>query len=83
MQTRSCFVSRVIESAYTLLTDEPTIHAEWKSLVFAVGAKGKQVHDARLAAIMVVHRVTHILTFNTDDFKRYPGIVAVDPATVP
>jgi hypothetical protein len=26
--------------------------------------------------------LTHILTFNTADFARYPGIIAVDPLTV-
>jgi hypothetical protein len=28
---------------------------------------------------MLVHTVTHILTFNTEDFRRYPSIVAVSP----
>ena len=33
---------------------------------------------------VIVHHVTHILTFNTADFTRYTpeGIVAVDPMTV-
>jgi predicted nucleic acid-binding protein len=39
------------------------------------------VHDARLAAVMLAHGVNHILTFNVDDFRRYPGIV-VDPRHV-
>ena len=45
---------------------------------------GVQVHDARLVAAMIVHDVTHILTFNTQDFTRYApdGIIAIDPATV-
>jgi predicted nucleic acid-binding protein len=47
------------------------------------GVSGRQVHDARLAAVMEVHGVTHILTFNTDDFRRYPGIISVDPHAVP
>ncbi len=48
------------------------------------GVSGVQVHDARLVATMLVHGVTHILTFNTSGFTRYnsKGIVAVDPATV-
>jgi hypothetical protein len=51
-------------------------------LMFRVS--GVQVHDARLVAAMKIHRVSHILTFNTDDFVRYApeGITAVDPATV-
>jgi predicted nucleic acid-binding protein len=48
------------------------------------GVSGVQVYDARLAAAMIVHNVTHILTFNTSDFARYApeGIVAVDPTIV-
>jgi hypothetical protein len=43
---------------------------------------GVQVHDARIAAAMRVHGVTHLLTLNTGDFTRYPGITAVHPATL-
>jgi hypothetical protein len=27
-------------------------------------------------------RVTRILTFNTGDFSRYPGLTAIDPSSV-
>ncbi len=29
---------------------------------------------------MTVHGITHILTFNADDFVRYPGINVLHPA---
>ena len=35
-----------------------------------------------LAAAMRVHGVTHLLTLNSSDFARYPGIAAVHPATL-
>jgi hypothetical protein len=41
------------------------------------------VHDARLVAVMRVHSLTHILTFNTTDFIRYPAITVVHPRDVP
>jgi predicted nucleic acid-binding protein len=50
--------------------------------VTAHAISGKQVHDARLAAIMEAHGVASILTFNTRDFSRYPGLTATDPAAV-
>jgi hypothetical protein len=31
---------------------------------------------------MRVHGVTHLLTFNTQDFARYSGITAVHPRDV-
>ena len=31
---------------------------------------------------MKVHGITHLLTFNTADFKRYDGITVVNPSSV-
>ena len=46
------------------------------------GVIGVNVHDARLVAAMLVHGLTHILTFNTTDFARYTEITAVHPTAV-
>jgi len=75
---------RLIERIFPLLFEAPKIYSEWRRLVLAFSVSGVQVHDARLVAVMKVNEVTHILTFNTADFKRYTseGIVAIDPATV-
>jgi len=43
---------------------------------------GKPSHDARLVAAMLAHGVTHILTFNDTDFRRYAGITPVVPAAI-
>jgi predicted nucleic acid-binding protein len=43
---------------------------------------GKNAHDTRLVAAMLVHGVTHLLTFNVTDFSRFPGLTVLDPATV-
>ena len=43
---------------------------------------GRNAHDPRLVAAMVVHGLTHLLTFNAGDFARYPGLTVLDPATV-
>ncbi len=68
---------------FTLLPDSPAIFAEWLRLVKAAGTRGRQVHDARLATVMRVHGITHLLTFNGSDFTRYPGITMVHPRDVP
>ncbi len=75
---------RVAERIVPLLPDSPAVYPEWKRLVVNFGVSGVQVHDARLAAAMLVHNVTHVLTFNSADFNRYAaeGIVAVEPAEV-
>lgn len=75
---------RLLERVFPLLPDNADIYPEWRQLVTTVGVSGVQVHDARLAAVMLTHGVTHILTFNTADFARYAGlgIQAVDPLSV-
>ena len=73
-----------LEEAFPLLLDSVDVYRVWRRLVVDYDVSGVQVHDARLVAAMIVHDVTHILTFNTADFNRYTpeGIIAVDPAAV-
>lgn len=72
----------LIAAAFPLLADRPALLAEWRALVVAHECKGKMAHDARFVAAMRTHGVTRLLTFNGADFKRFPGIEVLDPATV-
>lgn len=69
----------LLEGLFTVLPDTPAIYAEWRRLAFSYSVKGKQVHDARIASVMPVHGVSHLLTFNGDDFKRFAHITPVHP----
>lgn len=73
-----------LESAFPLLRDTPAIYDQWKRLVIAYGAQSRATHDARMAAAMKVHDLTHILTFNGKDFARFvpDGLTVIDPQTV-
>ncbi len=70
---------KLIERYCELLADSAATHQEWKRLVVTHTVQGVVIHDARLVAAMNVHGVTHLLTFNKGDFKRYPGITLVSP----
>jgi predicted nucleic acid-binding protein len=70
-----------IEAALTLLPDSPAVYAEWRRLVATHAVRGAKVHDARLVALMNVHSVRRILTFNTGDFARFE-IEALHPSAV-
>ncbi|MBD2212372.1 type II toxin-antitoxin system VapC family toxin [Nostoc linckia FACHB-104] len=67
---------------FPLLLDTEAIYQEWERLVVAYGIRGVNVHDARLVAAMLVHGLTHILTFNVIDFARYSEITPVHPTTI-
>ncbi|MBO1056258.1 MAG: PIN domain-containing protein [Dolichospermum sp. JUN01] len=74
--------SEKLKNIFILELDTPQIFTEWESVVIKYQVMGKQVHDARLAAAMVAHNITHLLTFNIDDFKRFSDIVVVDPRSI-
>jgi predicted nucleic acid-binding protein len=69
-----------IEGVMTYLPDTEQVCSIWRSLVIANNVRGVQVHDAHLAATMLAHGVTHILTLNQADFLRYAGLQAVHPS---
>lgn len=77
-----------LESVLNLMLDEPQIYQEWRKqewrkLVVKHSVLGVQVHDARLVAAMKTHGMSHILTFNDTDFRRYqPDITVMTPAEV-
>ncbi len=72
------------EQLFPRLADPLDTYDRWRELVVRFGVSGVQVHDARLVAVMLGNEVSHVLTFNANDFKRYAeiGIEATDPAAV-
>jgi predicted nucleic acid-binding protein len=71
-----------IKSYFRFAPDSPAIFEEWERLVSTHGVYGAQVHDAGLAAAMLTHGIPRIITFNTRDFVRYPGIQAMHPVAL-
>jgi hypothetical protein len=55
------------------------VFTHWRQLVSAYRVIGRRVHDARLVAAMLTHGVTHLLTFNRDDFRQFAMITVVTP----
>jgi predicted nucleic acid-binding protein len=70
------------KTTFELLPDTDSIFKEWQRLVVRHQVIGKQVYDARLVAAMSVHKLTHLLTFNDGDFKRFTEIIVVNPQNV-
>jgi predicted nucleic acid-binding protein len=74
-------VEKTLE-AFELKPDDPRIFSVWLGLVFDSGVSGSKVHDARIAATMIVHQIPRILTFNLKDFDRFAGVESLDPASL-
>jgi predicted nucleic acid-binding protein len=75
---------RHVMALFPVLPDSESIFDEWLRVVSVCSVSGKQVHDARLVAVMLAHGVENLLTFNTVDFSRYEslGVTAVNPSEV-
>jgi predicted nucleic acid-binding protein len=72
----------ILEAVFAVLSEPATTYRIWRSLVVTLGIQGKQVHDARLVALMLANGITHILTLNSSDFTRYSGITVLDPTSL-
>ena len=66
-----------LKQVFVLKADEQDIYLNWENLVVQYEVKGKTSHDARLVAAMGTHGISHLLTFNVGDFKRYHDTITV------
>jgi predicted nucleic acid-binding protein len=75
---------QAIEPFCTIVTETDTMPIEFRRLLLQYSVVGKQVHDARLVAMMLVLQIESILTLNDSDFRRYEpeGITIVTPASI-
>lgn len=67
---------------FVLIGDVSGLFEQWLDLVSVHDVKGRNAHDARLAAAMKQHAVPRLLTYNSADFKRYLFVDAVSPAEI-
>ena len=68
-----------LQKRFPLLVDSPEVFVRWLALVKQLPVTGKRVHDARLVAVLEVHAVENLLTFNLADFVNFPLLSLVDP----
>src|SRR5690242_1518797 len=56
------------EGLFHRLDETTPLYSVWKNLVASTPVLGKNAHDARFVAAMAVHGLTHLLTFDAQDF---------------
>jgi predicted nucleic acid-binding protein len=79
--TVSQLIRDAIEPFCAVLTERDTLPVEFRRLLVNHNVSGKQVHDTRLVAMMLVWQIENLLTLNDRDFRRYEpeGIKIVTP----
>ena len=71
-----------LKSMFLLLPETPALYPVWEALVIQYQVSGKPAHDARLVAVMKVHGLTSILTFDKSGFSRFSDIEVLHPVDV-
>jgi predicted nucleic acid-binding protein len=69
-----------LENVVAIICEFPQVYREWKALLADYNITGVHSHDARLVAAVRVYGISRILTFDADDFARYPDIEVVQPS---
>jgi predicted nucleic acid-binding protein len=67
---------------FTMLRDERAIFEHWHTLVTKHNVRGVKAHDVRLAAAMLKHDLSHVLTFDPTVFRRFEQITVLNPKQV-
>ena len=73
-----------IEPICSVVAELEAVHTIFRQLLTKYDVVGKQVHDARLVAMMLAWKIENVLTLNDRDFRRYEpeGITVVTPADI-
>jgi len=66
-------------SEFHVLEDTRLVAEKLGELAHFFAVKGRQVHDANIAATMLIHGLQHLLTHNGSDFMRFSPLVVVHP----
>lgn len=67
------------EQEFLVADDNAAVSAQLRALIVSHAVKGKQTHDANVAATMLVHSITRLLTHNEKDFRRFGPRIEILP----
>ena len=62
-------------SVFTLLEETKETFSYLYDLIQKYQIQGKTIHDANIVAVMITYGIKRLVTYNTDDFKRFNEIV--------
>lgn len=68
--------------AMTLLPENSAAESRCNELIATHRLSGARIHDARLAADMLTHNLSHLLTLDTASFANFAGIETLHPSAI-
>jgi len=70
---------RRFEQDFSVAEDSHLVTHRWLPLLEETNSAGKQVHDANIAANMLVCGIDSLLTHNVADFQRFSHLITIVP----
>ena len=70
---------RYFQGHFRVAHETPRVVEKLLMLVQQVEVGGKQIHDANIVATMLAQNITHLLTHNVADFRRFDVFITVVP----
>jgi predicted nucleic acid-binding protein len=64
---------------FEVVEDGPAVMGELVRLLARFPTGGRQVYDANIVATMLIYEVGRLLTFNGADFRRFSGLIDLEP----
>lgn len=71
--------ARFFASQFQVAEESALVTENLLTLATTLEVKGRQIHDANIVATMQAYGITHLLTHNGDDFKRYAHLITIMP----
>ena len=70
---------RRFRQVFYVAEDRQVVLDRLLALLGAQFSAGRQVHDTNIVATMLEHGIHRLLTFNAADFRRFAGIIQLEP----
>lgn len=66
-----------IKTVFQIADETQAVTNELVRLVKTYPSGGRQIHDANIVATMVVQGLTHLMTLNVEDFRRFVDEITI------
>jgi predicted nucleic acid-binding protein len=70
---------RRFQQVFYVAEDRPVVLDRLLALLGSHFGAGRQVHDTNIVATMLEHGIYRLLTFSAADFRRFAGIIQLEP----